>query len=139
MRWLRYAHRLREHLQILGSVFNTAGVDFHGSELSASPGWPVQVAGGTPVPMLLSDDVEGARTVAAQQLSIYQTIPSYRNVIAREGAASVADLAAIGPEESVVRQLRRYRDAGATDLVISPLDRSAAVDRQALWRLTAAL
>lgn len=191
--------RLREHLQILGSVFHTAGVDFHGSELSASasPSWPVQVAGGTPipvyvaamgpkalrvtgeladgtlpylagprtisefivplisraaseagrpapriiaaVPVLLSDDVEGARTVAAQQLSIYQTIPSYRNVIAREGAASVADLAAIGSEESVVRQLRRYRDAGATDVVVSPLDRSASVDRQALWRLTAAL
>jgi hypothetical protein len=38
-----------------------------------------------------------------------------------------------------VRQLRRYLDAGATDVVISPLDRSASVDREALWRLTAGL
>jgi F420-dependent oxidoreductase-like protein len=195
--WPNTITRLREHLTILGSVFNTAGVDFHGSELSASPTWPVQVAGGTPlpvyvaamgpkalrvtaeladgtlpylagprtidefivptitkaaaeagrpapriiaaVPVLLSEDVEGARTIAEQQLSFYETIPSYRNVIAREGLAGVAHLAAIGPEEHVVRELRRYRDAGATDVVISPLDRSASVDREALWRLTAAL
>src|SRR5947209_1009394 len=91
------------------------------------------------VPVLLSEDVDDARTLAAPQLSFYETIPSYRNVIAREGVGSVVDLAALGPEESVVRQLRRYRDAGATDVVISPLDRSSSADREALWRLTAAL
>jgi len=196
VRWSNTITRLREHLTILGSVFNTATVDFHGSELSANPSFPVQVAGGTPIPIyvaamgpralqatgeladgtpylagprtlsefivptitkaaaeagrpapriiaavptLLSEDLEGARTLAAQQLSFYETIPSYRNVIAREGLASVVDLAAIGPEESVARQLRRYREAGATHVVISPLDRSASADREALWRLTAAL
>lgn len=91
------------------------------------------------VPVLLSEDVDGARTIAAEQLRFYETIPSYRNVIAREGLASIADLAAIGPEETVLDQLRRYLDAGATDVVISPLDRSASVDREALWRLTAKL
>lgn len=189
--------RLREHLTILASVFNSGGVDFHGSELHASPTWPVRVPGGTPVPVyvaamgpkalrvtgeladgtlpylagprtieefivpeitkaaaeagrpaprviaavpvLLSDDIDGARGAAAEQLSFYEAIPSYRNVIAREGLASVVDLAAIGPEESVARQLRRYRDAGASDIVLSPLDRSDSVDREALWRLTAAL
>jgi hypothetical protein len=60
-------------------------------------------------------------------------------VIAREDVVSIADLAAIGPEDAVLRQLRRYRDAGATDVVISPLDRSDSVDHEALWRLTAAL
>lgn len=60
-------------------------------------------------------------------------------MIAREGLDSVVDLAAIGTEESVIRQLRSYRDAGATDVVLSPLDRSDSVDREALWRLTAAL
>lgn len=195
--WSNGITRLREHLTILGSVFNTGGIDFHGSELSASPTWPVQVAGGTPipvyvaamgpkalrvsgeladgtlpylagprtigefivpeitkaaadagrpapriiaaVPVLLSEDVEGARAIAAQQLSLYQSIPSYRNVIAREEVDSVVELAAIGPEELVAQHLRRYRDAGATDVVISPIDRSASVDREALWRLTAAL
>ncbi|BCO46846.1 LLM class F420-dependent oxidoreductase [Mycobacterium intracellulare] len=195
--WPNTIARLREHLTILGSVFNTAAVDFQGSEFSASPTWPVQVAGGTPVPVyvaamgpkalqvtgeladgtlpylagprtigefivptitkaaadagrpapqiiaavpvLLSDDVDGARTIAAERLSLYETIPSYRNVIARESIASIADLAAIGSEEAVLRQLRRYRDAGASDVVISPVDRSASADREALWGLAGAL
>ncbi len=41
--WPNTITRLREHLTILRSVFNTAGVDYHGSELGASPTWPVQV------------------------------------------------------------------------------------------------
>jgi len=36
-------------------------------------------------------------------------------------------------------QLRRYFDAGATDVVINPLDRSESVDSVALWRLAASL
>ncbi len=53
----------------------------------------------TAVPVLLSADVERARAAAAEQLSFYAAIPSYRNVIAREGVDSIAELAAVGPEE----------------------------------------
>jgi F420-dependent oxidoreductase-like protein len=197
--WPNTIQRLREHLTILRAVFAGATVDFHGSQLSASPAWPVGVAGGTPVPVyvaamgpkalqvtgeladgtlpylagprtigefiaprinkaaaeagrpsprivaavpvLVSDDanIDGARTIAAEQLALYETIPSYRNVIAREGVASILDLAAIGSEQSVVRQLRRYLDAGATDITISPLDRSETLDRERLWSLAASL
>lgn len=195
--WTNVITRLREHLTILHSVFDTASVDFHGSEISASPTWPVQVAGGTPipvyvaamgpkalqvtgeladgtipylagprtigefivptinkaaaeagrpvprviaaVPVLVSEDVESARAAAAQQLGFYEAIPSYRNVIAREGVASITDLAAIGSEEAVVRQLTSYLDAGATELTLSPLERTDSADREALWRLAAAL
>ena len=195
--WSNVITRLREYLTVLRSVFDTAGVDFHGSEVSASPSWPVVVAGGTPipiyvaamgpqalqvageladgtlpylagprtigdfivprvtkaaadagrpaprviaaVPVLLSDDVEAARALAAEHLGFYAAIPSYRNVIAREDVADVVELAAIGSEESVLRQLRRYLDAGATDVIVSPIDRTADADREALWRLTAAL
>jgi F420-dependent oxidoreductase-like protein len=91
------------------------------------------------VPVLVSDDVDAARANAVEQLGFYETIPSYRNVIAREGVDNITDLAAIGTRESVLRQLRRYLDAGATDVVISPLDRSESVDRQALWEVAAAL
>ena len=49
--WPNTIHRLREHLTILHSIFDSATVDFHGTELSASPAWPVKVAGGTPVPV----------------------------------------------------------------------------------------
>ncbi len=91
------------------------------------------------VPVLVSEDVESARAAAAQQLGFYEAIPSYRNVIAREGVASITDLAAIGSEEAVVRQLTSYLDAGATELTLSPLERTDSADREALWRLAAAL
>jgi hypothetical protein len=63
------------------------------------------------VPVLVSDDVDAARALAGNQLSFYETIPSYQKVIAREGVTSAADLAAIGPAESVAGQLRSYLDA----------------------------
>jgi F420-dependent oxidoreductase-like protein len=195
--WPRVITRLREHLTILRAVFDTGSVDFHGREISASPTWPVQVAGGTPVPIyvaamgpkalrvtgeladgtipylagprtigefivptlnkaaaeagrpvpqvitavpvLLSADVDGARAAAAEQLSFYESIPSYRNVIAREGVDSIVELAAVGPEKDVARQLASYLDAGATELTLSPLERTDSADREALWRLAAAL
>ena len=87
------------------------------------------------VPVLISDDLEAARNFAADQLSFYETIPSYQKVIAREGVASAADLAAIGSAESVTRRLRSYLDAGATDVVLSPLDRTTA--SEAVWALAA--
>ncbi|HEY1842239.1 MAG TPA: hypothetical protein VGG53_18835 [Mycobacterium sp.] len=59
-------------------------------------------------------------------------------MIAREGVDNVVDLAAIGTEKTVARQLRCYLDAGATDGVINPLERDS-VDREALWRLAAGL
>ena len=195
--WPHTIDRLREHLQILRSIFDTGSVDFHGEELTASPAWPVKVAGGTPVPVyvaamgpkalrvtgeladgtlpylagprtiaefiepmiakaavdagrpkpriiaavptLVSDDVDAARALAAQELSFYETIPSYQKVIAREGVASAADLAAVGSAESVRRQLQCYLDAGATDVVLSPLDRADAAVAEEIWAVAASL
>ena len=91
------------------------------------------------VPALVSDDVDAARALAAQQLSFYETIPSYQKVIAREGVATVADLAAVGSVESVQRQLRRYLDAGATDVVLSAVDRADAAVAEELWVVAASL
>lgn len=91
------------------------------------------------VPALVSDDADAAHAVAAQQLSFYETIPSYQKVIAREGVASAADLAAIGPAESVVRQLKRHLDAAATDVVLSPLDRADAAVAEEIWAVAASL
>jgi alkanesulfonate monooxygenase SsuD/methylene tetrahydromethanopterin reductase-like flavin-dependent oxidoreductase (luciferase family) len=74
---------------------------------------------------------------ANEQLNFYATIPSYQKVIAREGVATLAELAAIGDEETVLRSLRRYLDAGATDVVLSPLDREGP--DETLWELAASL
>jgi F420-dependent oxidoreductase-like protein len=195
--WPNTIQRLREHLTVLRSIFDTGSVDFTGDEISAQPGWPVRVAGGTPipiyvaamgpkalqvtgeladgtlpfiagpraiaefieptiakaaadagrpkprviasVPVLVSDDVEAARDFAAEQLAFYATIPSYQKVIAREGVDTVADLAVVGPAESVKRQLQSYLDAGATDVVLSALDRASVAQAEALWAVAASL
>src|SRR3954463_13978568 len=49
--WPNTITRLREHLTVLRSIFDTGAVNFSGSEISAQPGWPVRVAGGTPIPL----------------------------------------------------------------------------------------
>ncbi|WP_163795028.1 TIGR03564 family F420-dependent LLM class oxidoreductase [Mycolicibacterium sediminis] len=90
------------------------------------------------VPVLVTDDVEEGREAAAEALNFYAAIPSYQKVIAREGVESIVELAAVGDAESVVRQLRRYLDAGATDVVLSPL-RGVDADRGRLWDVAAAL
>lgn len=77
----------------------------------------------TSVPVLVSDDADAARAEAAERLAFYETIPSYQKVIAREEVAGAADLAAVGTPEAVARKLSSYRDAGATDLVLSPIRR----------------
>jgi F420-dependent oxidoreductase-like protein len=91
------------------------------------------------VPVLVSNDEERARDLAARQLGFYATIPSYQKVIAREAVDNVADLAAIGRADSVIRQLKRYLDAGATDVVLSPIDRSETADHEELWAIAAEL
>ncbi|MGE0214756.1 LLM class F420-dependent oxidoreductase [Mycolicibacterium sp.] len=88
------------------------------------------------VPVQLVDDAENvdtARAAAAEQLAFYTAIPSYRNVLDREGVDNPADLAAVGDAETVRRTVARYRDAGATDVVFSPLDRQRPDER--LWEL----
>jgi F420-dependent oxidoreductase-like protein len=91
------------------------------------------------VPVLVTDDVDAGQNFAAEQLGFYATIPSYQKVIARENVDSVAELAAVGSAESVARRLKSYLDAGATDVVLSPLDRSDDADRESLWAVAASL
>ncbi|BBZ28220.1 LLM class F420-dependent oxidoreductase [Mycolicibacterium madagascariense] len=73
------------------------------------------------VSVAVTDDVDGARAVAAQTMAMYDQVPSYQRINAREGVRSVVDLALIGSEEHVARGLARYRDAGATDLLLMPV------------------
>jgi len=199
--WPNTIQRLREHLTVLRSIFDEGTVDFHGDEFTASPGWPVAVPGGAPVPVYVAamgpkalrvtgeladgtlpylagprtiaefiepttakaaadagrpkpriiaavpvlvtgdsqNEIDAGRNFAAEQLSFYETIPSYQRVIAREGVDNVAELAAVGSSDVVARQLQTYLDAGATDVVLSPLDRSESADREAVWAVAASM
>lgn len=183
--------RLREHVTVVRSVLEDGAVSFHGNEITAAPELPVQVAGGTPIPLyvaamgpkalqvtgeladgtqlflagprtiaefieptlskaaadagrpkpriiasvpvLVSDDVDAARAEAVEQLAFYEAVPSYQKVLAREGVKRAGDLAIIGTPDAVAGQLASYRDAGATDLVLSPVRRDDAAALQDIW------
>lgn len=73
------------------------------------------------VSVAVTADVDGARAVAAETMAMYDQVPSYQRINAREGVRSVVDLALIGSEEHVARGLARYRDAGVTDLLLMPI------------------
>jgi F420-dependent oxidoreductase-like protein len=194
--WPNTVGRLREHLEVLRSIFHTGAVDYHGAEFTAAPEWPVALPGGAPlpvyvaamgpkalrvtgeladgtlpylagprtleefivptiaeaaaaagrpapaiiaaVPVVVSDDAAAARTLATEELAFYETIPSYAKVITREGVGRAADIAAVGSAAAIGTQLQRYRDAGATDLVLSQL-RSDPADPERLWEVAASL
>ncbi|CAJ1496517.1 TIGR03564 family F420-dependent LLM class oxidoreductase [[Mycobacterium] burgundiense] len=91
------------------------------------------------VPVAVTDDIDSGRDAAAAGLALYDTIPSYQRVVEREGLTSAAELAVIGSAETVRRGLAAYRDAGATDIVVSPLLRDDRAASEALWRVVAAL
>ncbi|WP_422744732.1 TIGR03564 family F420-dependent LLM class oxidoreductase [Mycobacterium sp. WMMD1722] len=195
--WANPVGRLREHLTVLRSIFDTGGVDFHGEFLGAAPQWPTAVAGGTPVPIyvaamgekalaasgeladgtlpylagprtisefieptiaraaaaagrpapriiavvpvLVTDDRDAVFAEVAAELAFYETIPSYQRVIARERVGSAAELAAVGSADAVIRQVRRYTEAGATDLVLTPIGPVDAAARARLREVAAAL
>ncbi|MEU4311942.1 LLM class F420-dependent oxidoreductase [Nocardia sp. NPDC024068] len=69
------------------------------------------------LPVLVTDDIESARELAARSFAMYGTLPSYRAMMDREGAAGPADLAIIGSEEQVAARVREVFDAGATEFV----------------------
>jgi len=52
--WPNTIERLREHLQVLRSITDTGEVDFHGTEFTAAPEWPVSLAGGAPLPVYVA-------------------------------------------------------------------------------------
>ncbi len=66
------------------------------------------------LPVAVTDDPDGARAQAAEAFSIYGTLPSYRAMLDREGAAGPADVAIVGDEATVTAGIRSMADAGTT-------------------------
>lgn len=90
------------------------------------------------VSVAITDDIEAARAEIAPRLALYDSIPSYQKVLAREGVSTSVDLAAIGTEEAVAKTLRGYFDAGATELVVMP-QQAGPGDLDRIYHLTASL
>jgi len=67
------------------------------------------------LPTCVTSDAAAARARIREVLGGHDTYPSYQQVLGREGATSVADLAVVGTEDQVREQLARYQAAGATE------------------------
>lgn len=85
------------------------------------------------VPVAVADDPDAARAAAETAFARYNGLENYRRQFARDGVASVGELAVAGPEADVEKQLQRFADAGVTDLwpAVYPVgpDEAASVRR----------
>ncbi|MGE0383341.1 MAG: TIGR03564 family F420-dependent LLM class oxidoreductase [Gammaproteobacteria bacterium] len=71
------------------------------------------------LPVCVTSDVDAARKLASEQLAVYRSLPFYRAMMDREGAADPVDIAQIGDRAALQALVQRLRDAGVTDLLAS--------------------
>jgi F420-dependent oxidoreductase-like protein len=71
------------------------------------------------LPICVTNDADAARERAAKDFQVYGFLPSYRAMLDREGAAGPADVALVGDEATVTKEVDRLADAGATEFVAS--------------------
>ncbi|QHY99845.1 Phthiodiolone/phenolphthiodiolone dimycocerosates ketoreductase [Streptomyces sp. S4.7] len=103
-------------------------------------------AAGRPAPRIVAivhgvvtDDADTVRGAATDALAFYEQIPSYARVIELSGGIRAVDVAVIGDERTVSAEVRRYRDAGATEVVLSGTEIAGDADRRRTWDLLGAL
>ena len=67
------------------------------------------------LPVAVTDDPDDAREKAARSFAIYGTLPNYKRVLDIEGAGGPANVAIVGNEAEVERQIRALPSSGATE------------------------
>ncbi|MEM1332592.1 MAG: TIGR03564 family F420-dependent LLM class oxidoreductase [Actinomycetota bacterium] len=67
------------------------------------------------LPVCVTEDGEGATERAAKVFEIYGSLPSYRAMLDREGAAGPEDIAITGSADQVVDRIGALADIGVTD------------------------
>ena len=67
------------------------------------------------LPVCVTDDVDGSRRRAASAFAVYDTLPSYKSMMNREGVNGPGDLAIAGSEADVRDQIAELRSIGVTD------------------------
>ncbi len=97
------------------------------------------------VPVCVSEDAAAVRAAARQQLAGYPRLPYYATMLRDAGYeeamrgewsdAMIDEVVAHGDEAAVGARLRRFIDAGAGELIVTPIpvgdDRRASLDRTA--------
>jgi 5,10-methylenetetrahydromethanopterin reductase len=117
--WMTGPTTLREHI---GPTLRGAAADAGRAEGS--------VAVAAALPVSVTDEVDKARSQAAQLFAMYGQLPSYRAMLDREGYSGPEDAALIGDEATVSQQLDVLRDAGVDEFVCIPFDPSPEVGQR---------
>jgi 5,10-methylenetetrahydromethanopterin reductase len=80
------------------------------------------------LPLTVTDDVAGARARINETYAIYPTLPSYRAMMDREGAAEAADVGVVGSRQQVLEWLHGLAEAGVTEFSAAPTGTAAERD-----------
>jgi 5,10-methylenetetrahydromethanopterin reductase len=89
------------------------------------------------LPVCVTDDASGARERAARDFAVYNTLPSYRAMLDREGAGGPADVAIVGDTATVTSAVNQLADIGVTDF--APAVFGSRADRTATRELLVSL
>jgi F420-dependent oxidoreductase-like protein len=110
------------------------------TKAAADAGRPApRVVAGVPVTLCSPSEVDAARERANRVLGHSEYSPNYQRLLEHGDATDVGDLLAGGDESAVVERLKRFCDAGATDLSVRILPIGAdRTERLASWRRTEA-
>jgi F420-dependent oxidoreductase-like protein len=97
---------------------------------------PPRIVAGVPVAVCASGEVDDARAYASEVLGHADFSPNYVRLLEHGDAQDVGDTMAAGDERAVRDRLRRYRDAGVTDLAarVVPLGGDPAARAQSRRR-----
>ncbi|MEU6731984.1 LLM class F420-dependent oxidoreductase [Streptomyces physcomitrii] len=87
------------------------------------------------LPALVTTRTEELRARAHEDLTFYERFPSYRDILDRGGVERAGDLFALGDEEAVAAEIRRYREAGASEVVVTQTGFGTEEERLRTWRL----
>ncbi|KAA0109770.1 TIGR03564 family F420-dependent LLM class oxidoreductase [Mycolicibacterium sp. P1-5] len=109
--------------------------------LTAAGTCETRVVAGVPVALCAAEAIDEARAYAGDVLGHADFSPNYVRLLEHGDAKDVGDTMAAGDESTVLARLRRYRDAGVTDLGarVVPLGRDAHERRTSRERTQAFL
>ncbi|GAB1812422.1 LLM class F420-dependent oxidoreductase [Mycobacterium sp. MUNTM1] len=79
---------------------------------------PPRIVAGVPVALCSDSEADDARSYASEVLGHADFSPNYVRLLQHGDAEDVGDTMAAGDETAVLDRLRRYRDAGVTDLAV---------------------
>jgi F420-dependent oxidoreductase-like protein len=78
----------------------------------------IRVVAGVPVALCPDGEVDDARAYASEVLGHADFSPNYVRLLEHGDAEDVGDTMAAGGEAAILARIRRYRDAGVTDLAV---------------------